>query len=104
MKKIIDKIKSIDRGTLVRTIVLAIAAINQVVAFIGKTTFASADWYQWLSLVVLIVTAIVAWWENNDITSFAQLGTKIVDALEDGKITTDEVKDILNYEKSEETK
>lgn len=91
MKKIIDRIKSLDKGTAIRTLVLFVTIINQVVAFISK----SSVWYLGLSLAALIISAIIAYWENNDITPSAQLATKVLNALQDGKITTEEIQDLL---------
>ena len=87
--------KKIDKGTIIRTVTLIIALANQFVAVIGASTFASAAWYQILSLAVTAVTAIFTAWKNNDFTYFAQLGTGVLHALKDGKITEDEVKELL---------
>lgn len=94
-KKIWEGLVSGDRGTTLRTILQILAYINQVVALIGHTSFASAEWYQWLSLGVTFIITVVTWWYNNDITSAAKWGSKVMDALKDGKITEDEVKDLL---------
>ena len=102
MKKIIEKIKSIDKGTLFRTAAQVLAYINQIVALIGSTSFASAAWYQWLSLSVTFVSTAVSWWYNNDVTSAAQWGSRVVDALKDGKLSEDEVKELLGYRAGEE--
>ena len=94
-RNIIAGFKSRDRGTIFRTILYILAYVNQVVALIGHTSFAAADWYQWLSLGVTFVITAITWWYNNDITSAAKWGSKVMDALKDGKITVDEVKDLL---------
>ena len=86
----------IDRGTIIRTVTLIIALANQAVATIGASTFANATWYQILSIAVTVATAVFTAWKNNDFTYFAQLGTGIIHALKDGKITEDEVKELLN--------
>lgn len=99
MKKIIEKLKTIDKGTIIRAVTLILALCNQVVAGIGATTFASAAWYQVFSLVVTIASALFAGWKNNDFTKFAQLGSGILHALKDGKITEDEVKELLEKHK-----
>lgn len=86
----------IDKGTIIRTVTLVLALANQVVAIIGATTFASAVWYQVLSVAVTVATAMFTAWKNNDFTHFAQLATGVLRALKDGKITEDEVKELLN--------
>ena len=43
---------------------------------------------------------LAAWnaWKNNDFTFAAKTGTKVMNAIKDGKITEDEVKEILKDE------
>ncbi len=98
MKKILDRIKSLDKGTMIRTLVLIVTIINQVVAFISQ----SSRWYLGLSITALVVSAVIAWWENNDITPAAQLATKILNAMQDGKISAEEVKELLDKQKEKE--
>ena len=102
MKKLIEfiekvkaKIKMVDWGTILRTALFYLSLANEVVACIGKTSFASAEWYQWLSLGLLAATGIVAWWYNNDYTNFAVIARDIFDALKDGVIEKTEIKAIL---------
>jgi SPP1 family holin len=94
--KIIEKLKTIDKGTIIRTVTLILALCNQFVAVIGASTFANAVWYQVFSLAVTIASALFSAWKNNDFTKFAQLGSGVLHALKDGKITEDEVKELLN--------
>jgi SPP1 family holin len=98
MKKIIERIKNIDKGTSIRTLVLIVTIINQVVAFISQ----SSGWYLGLSITALVISAVIAWWSNNDITPAAQLATKILNAMQDGKISADEVKELLDKQKQKE--
>lgn len=95
MKKIIEKLKTVDKGTWIRTITLILALANQFIAVVGATSFASAEWYQIASIVITVATALFAGWKNNDWTHFAQLGTGVLRALKDGRITEDEVKALL---------
>lgn len=95
MKKIWEKIKNVDTGTIIRSVTLVLAIINQVIAVLGSTSFASATWYQIVSIIATVLTALISAWENNDWTYFAKLGTKVIDALEDGKLTTEEVIEML---------
>jgi SPP1 family holin len=98
MKKILDRIKSLDKGTIIRTLVLIVTIINQVVAFISQLS----GWYLGLSIVALVISAVIAWWSNNDITPAAQLATKMLNALQDGKISAEEVKELLDKQKQKE--
>lgn len=102
MKKLIEKIKSLDKGTLLRTLALALAICNQVVAAIGATSFASSPIYQTISIVLTIITAASAAWKNNDFTYFAQLTTGLLRALKDGKIDENEVKELLDKAQDKE--
>lgn len=90
------KLATVDKGTIIRSITLVLAMANQIIAIIGSTTFASSMWYQVASLVVTIITSLVSAWENNDWTYYAKLGTGVLDALEDGKITAEEVQELLD--------
>ena len=102
MKKLVEKIKSLDKGTVIRSVMLVLALANQIIAVLGATSYASAPWYQISSIVVTAVTSLFTAWKNNDFTTFAKLGTGVLHALKDGKITPDEVTDLL--EKSTEEK
>lgn len=95
MKKIWEKIKNVDTGTIIRSVTLILAIINQIIAVLGSTSFASATWYQIVSIIATVLTSLISAWENNDWTYFAKLGTKVLDALEDGKITKEEVIEML---------
>jgi len=98
MKKIISKFKALDKGSKIRTIALIITVLNQSVALINHDSLI----YIWLSFALLVVSAIIAYWENNDWTEAAKLGTGILDALQDGKISAEEVKELLDKQKQKE--
>lgn len=85
----------IDKGTIIRTITLFLALANQIIAIIGAYSFANAVWYQVVSIAVTIVTAMFTAWKNNDFTRFAKLGSGVLHALKDGKITEEEVNELL---------
>lgn len=102
MKSIIDKLKTVKASTWVRTVLQILVYINQFVALLGKESFASQPWYQWLSFGLTLVITIVTYWYNNDWTNFAQLTGDIFDMLKDGKITQDEITAFI--EKHKKTK
>lgn len=101
MKNLIEKIKSLDKGTIIRTVLLVCTIANQIVAALGSTSFASHPAYQVCSIIVTVVMSVITAWKNNDFTYFAQLGTAVMHALKDGKITIEEVTTFLK-EKEEE--
>ena len=74
--------------TIARTIVLALALINQCLAIMGKGTIdiAENDVYQTVSLVWTIVSAIIAWWYNNSFTKHARRADELLEALRNGGI------------------
>lgn len=74
--------------TIARTIVLALALINQCLAIMGKGTIqiAENDVYQLVSLAWTIISAIVAWWYNNSFTKHARRADELLEALKNGGI------------------
>ena len=63
----------VTKGTIARTIILALALINQVLTAMGKNVIniADEDINTLISTGFTIVTAIVAWWKNNSFTKEA---------------------------------
>ena len=96
MKKIFEKLKTIDKGTFIRTLLLILAAINQVIAIIGMTSFADAAWYQIASVCCTIAISLVTAWKNNNFTHAAQLSQEVLDALKDKKLDEEEIKKLLD--------
>lgn len=75
--------KNINADTIARTIVLALALINQVLAIAGKGTisFANSDIYQLVSLIWTIGASVTAWWKNNSFTVAARKADELKDEL-----------------------
>ena len=73
--------KNISSGTIARTIILALALINQALVVFGKSplNIADDDIATVVSLLFTIASTAVAWWKNNSFTQAA--------------ITADEYKD-----------
>lgn len=99
MKKFIEKIKLLDKGTICRTVLQAAAYINQFIALIGSTSFASSPVYQWVSFIFTLIVTAVTYWYNNDWTNGALLVRDIFDMLRDGKITDEEVTEFIKNHK-----
>lgn len=74
--------------TIARTIVLALALINQLLINTGKTPIPimEDDVYQLVSIIFTIITAVIAWWYNNSFTKHAIRADKYLDALKNGGI------------------
>ena len=68
--------KHIKKDTLARTVVLALALTNQVLAVTGRELlpFAQEDVYQLISLLCTLISSGVAWWKNNSFTRHAAMG------------------------------
>ena len=76
----------------VRLIALAVSAI---VTLLMEILGASAP-LEIIALVCTFVLSALCAWKNNDFTWAAKTGTKVMNALKDGKITEDEIKGILS--------
>jgi len=76
----------IQPDTIARTIVLALALLNQLLAIFGKGTIqiAENDIYQIVSIVWTIASAIVAWWYNNSFTKHAIRADDYLASLKNG--------------------
>lgn len=63
----------ISKGTLIRTIILALALINQVLAMLGLSplNIADDDISTVISTAWTIIAAVAAWWKNNSFTDAA---------------------------------
>lgn len=77
----------------IRLIAMAVAIVATVIIHLIPGADASA---QWVSLISTF--ALAAWnaWKNNDFTFAAKTGTEVMNAIKDGKITADEVKELLD--------
>jgi SPP1 family holin len=60
----------IDSQVIARTIILAIALINQIFAIFGRQQIPVQEdtVYQIVSLLFTIVTTVWSWWKNNSFT------------------------------------
>ena len=62
--------QKITPDTIIRTVILALALINQVLTASGKNPlpFAENEVYELLSLLATIGASLWAWWKNNSFT------------------------------------
>ena len=66
----------VTAGTIARTIVLALALINQCLVMAGVQTLTIQD-EQVETLVTTgatVIMAVIAWWKNNSFTQAARVG------------------------------
>lgn len=102
-RKVYDEELKITPGTIVRTVVLAVAIVNQVLTWLGKPIIPidNAKLAELVALVWGIAAAIVAWWKNNSFTLPALAGDVVMRLMRSGK-TSGEVR--LADEEDEEEK
>lgn len=71
---------NITAGTIARTIILALALINQVLSVTGHPVLPIED-AQIETLVTTgwtVAAALIAWWKNNSFTSAAKAGDEVM--------------------------
>ena len=75
-----NKIKT---ETIIRTAVLIVALINQILAISGKDTlpFYESDITQIITLAVTIGSTVWAWWKNNSFTPEAVKADEYLEEL-----------------------
>lgn len=73
----------IKAGTIARTIILALALINQILSISGRPVIPIEDEVieQTVSYVITVVVALVAWWKNNSFTLAARKGDERMEAV-----------------------
>lgn len=77
----------ISTETIIRTIVLAIALVNQVLTSMGKNPlpFAEDTIYELVTLLVTIGASAWAWWKNNSFTKAAIEADEYMKHLKNGE-------------------
>lgn len=73
----------VSTGTIVRTICLALALINQILTATGHSVIPIEDEViqTLVSTVATIVMALITWWKNNSFTQAAMEGDKVMKQL-----------------------
>lgn len=90
--------KKTDVGTITRTILIIVALINQGLVIAGKNPlpFEDDQIAQVISFGFTTVTAIIAWWKNNNFSQEAKEAQHYLDALKSVKKKPDGQVDV-NY-------
>lgn len=83
----------------VRLIALAVSA---VVTLLMEVCGATVE-LELIALACTFALSALCAWKNNDFTFAAKVGSKVMHALKDGKITEDEVKGILENDERKES-
>lgn len=94
----------IKASTIARIGALIVVLINQCLALFGRGAlpFTENMAYQVISLAITAIVAGINCWYNQDITKIALIAGKIFDALNDGKITEEEIEAIVKSAENEE--
>lgn len=77
---------NITSGTIARTIILALALVNQLLSVTGHAVLPIEDAQveTLVSTIWTVVAALVAWWKNNSLTPAAQEADVIMKDLKAG--------------------
>lgn len=92
MKKYTLNLKNADPGTIIRTIILLLALVNQVLTALGKSVIPVSDEEvsTVISTVFTIAASVAAWWKNNSVTTQAQTADVTLAALREMETLPDE--------------
>lgn len=71
------------KQTIIRTVVLLIALLNQILLFIGKNPlpFSEGEIYEAVSVVATVGASLWAWWKNNSFSAEAVEADRFLSAL-----------------------
>ncbi|MDC3412510.1 phage holin [Terrihalobacillus insolitus] len=70
-----------DKGTIIRTVVLVVALVNQLLVANGVSTlpFSSDEIESFLTGAFTVVATLVAWFKNNYVTSKGKAQKEIIE-------------------------
>ena len=73
----------ITSGTIIRTIVLAVALINQILTSTGHNIIPISDEQidSIVSILFTVIASVIAWWKNNSFTAAAIKADKTMKEL-----------------------
>lgn len=74
--------KTIDKGTLTRTILLWLAILNQILTALNMNPLPLDD--NTVSTVITTVFALWAWWKNNSFTKHAKMADEFLKEAKKG--------------------
>ena len=76
---------NVTAGTIARTIILALALVNQILTATGHgiINISDDDVNTLISTIFTVVSAVVAWWKNN---SFTQSALKADEVMREDKL------------------
>ena len=92
-------LKNINKETVISTALMILALVNQILTMFGYSPLPIDNEFviNAISLAFLIGTTIYSWWHNNSVTSAAQIGDKIMNAIKSGKLSEENLKVVFDY-------
>ena len=80
-----DEKYSVKTETIIRTVVLVLALINQVLTSLGKPVIPISDeeLSETITLVITIVVSLWSWWKNNSFTQAALEADEVMRRLKE---------------------
>lgn len=81
----------ISKDTIIRTVILAVALLNQILTATGKNPlpFSENEIYTIISSLATTAAALWAWWKNNSFTVPAIIADKYLNELKAAKTKTE---------------
>lgn len=75
----------ISRITIIRTIVLVVALINQVLTIfaINPLPYSENEIYEGITAVITVIASLVSWWKNNSFTKEAIMADDYMQKLKE---------------------
>jgi len=76
-----------NKSTIIRTIVLTVMLLNQILAVFGKSPlpFSDEQVNTFVSTVLTVISSIWAWWKNNSFTKAALKADELLKELKSQK-------------------
>ncbi len=78
----------ISKGTIIRTALLLLAIVNNVLALFGKAPLPVTN--EQLELIIstifTVVMAVINWWKNNSFTGAAIEGDQLMNKLKNNEV------------------
>ncbi|MDD4564756.1 MAG: phage holin [Eubacteriales bacterium] len=73
----------VSTGTITRTVILALALVNQILTMAGYSPIPIADETvtELIATSATVITALIAFWKNNSFTQAALRGDEVMKSL-----------------------
>lgn len=91
-------LKGVTAEAVTGVLILLIALVNAVLQMFGVNTLPieNEEVSNIISTVFLIITALWNTWKNRNVTTISQEVQQIADAIRNGEILEDDVKELIN--------